>query len=127
MQSEVVCQFCGKTYMVRPSIKKNTKFCSKACHYSSKRLDVVIGYRQVQGVPEHRKIASNFIGWEMLINNVVHHINRNKSDNTPENIVVMSESQHQSLHKWQIKNGITLSGQEIVDKFIGSIWIGDLI
>jgi hypothetical protein len=49
-------------------------------------------------VKEHIIVAEQKIGRELRDNEVVHHINRNKKDNRPENLAVMTRSQHSKLH-----------------------------
>ena len=47
---------------------------------------------------EHRIVAEKKIGRLLETNEVVHHLNYRKDDNRPENLKVMSKSDHISLH-----------------------------
>lgn len=47
---------------------------------------------------EHRMIIENYLGRKLNCNEVVHHINGDKSDNRIENLKVMSLSEHTKLH-----------------------------
>lgn len=47
---------------------------------------------------EHRMIIENYLGRKLNRNEVVHHINGDKSDNRIENLKVMSLSEHTKLH-----------------------------
>ncbi len=49
-------------------------------------------------VLEHRVIIENRLGRLLNADEVVHHINGNKKDNRPENLEVMSASEHCRLH-----------------------------
>lgn len=48
---------------------------------------------------EHRKVAEQTIGRPLEKGEHVHHINTDRADNRPENLRVMSASEHSRLHK----------------------------
>lgn len=50
-------------------------------------------------VPEHRLVAEQALGRFLLETEVPHHLNGVKDDNRPENISVMSDFDHRSLHR----------------------------
>jgi len=53
---------------------------------------------------EHRAIMSDYLGRSLTINEVVHHINGIKSDNRIENLRLMTNSEHTTLHNTGTKN-----------------------
>ena len=46
----------------------------------------------------HRKIMEEKLGRPLKSTEIVHHINGDKLDNRPENLVVTTRSEHQSVH-----------------------------
>lgn len=49
-------------------------------------------------IGEHRLVAEATRGWPLDAGEVVHHINGVKADNRPENLVVMTSTQHGHEH-----------------------------
>lgn len=75
---------------------------------SQARLDTGEGksYRKVNGRHKHRTVAEQILGRPLLEGEVVHHINRNKRDNRPENLMIFeSQEEHARWHKAHDEEG----------------------
>lgn len=61
------------------------------------------GYKRViinrQIMYEHRAVIEKHIGRPLLKREVVHHVNGNKLDNSLENLQIITQAQHVSIHK----------------------------
>ena len=56
-------------------------------------------YPKVYGVHEHRLVAEEKLGRKLRMGEVVHHIDRNKRNNAPENLEVFkSQADHVKWH-----------------------------
>ena len=63
-------------------------------------------YLKVFGEFEHRRVARVKIGRELKPDEVVHHIDGNKRNNNPNNLQVMTRSEHMRHHmiqRWAVK------------------------
>lgn len=69
---------------------------------SAKRTDTGAGktYRKHAGRHEHRAVAEQILGRPLRKGEVVHHINHDKRDNRPENLMIFSsQAEHARWHK----------------------------
>ena len=54
-------------------------------------------------VLEHRLVMEEFLGRPLADDEIVHHVNHDTLDNRPENLEVMTQSEHASLHNAQAR------------------------
>lgn len=109
------CPRCG-SHVIRPTGEGNRLIaCSQSCSQlgirrgSYKESIIISGYEYIYK-PEHpNAMKSGYIGKHRLVlekklgrflksDEVAHHVNENKLDNRPENIELMSFSEHSRLH-----------------------------
>lgn len=119
----LTCQTCGKTFRVSPSVS-HRKYCSQKCYPRPGSHYDRTGYknpnwrggqiveetgRVLVYAPDHpnangcyvyryRIVAAEKLGRPLSDDEIVHHIDGNVSNDVPENLEVMTQSEHFSTH-----------------------------
>lgn len=117
------CLQCGNEFVISPK-HKDKKFCNVecACAYRREQKRVATigtnGYKYVwfadgSGEKEHRYLMEQHLGRKLKKDEVVHHIDGNRTNNDLGNLVVMSRGEHSALHrKMELSAGKKLFGGE---------------
>lgn len=106
---EYICEFCGKAFSrpERQARKTDGSFCSRKCHQEWSREHATGwvtpgGYRMIcvygREIHEHRYLMEQEIGRPLADDEVVHHINGNKLDNSLDNLKIMTRGDHLQYH-----------------------------
>lgn len=103
------CERCGVEFRTRLDQLANGlgKFCGRKCANQLKKWrggrHIERGYVKIYTGNEryefeHRLVVEKHIGRKLRKDEVVHHINRIKTDNRIENLQIVSPSEHRAIH-----------------------------
>jgi len=88
------CDVCGESFK---SWRKSQVTCP-SCHKKSLDTGYINQYTKVGSKNEHRLIAENLLKRKLTYNEVVHHVDEDVTNNSLENLWVMSRHMHGKLH-----------------------------
>ena len=114
-KAKTVCDYCGNAIFVEQRYMKRYRkhFCNRLCKNAYDKENrrgidapnfkdgsTFYEQRKIDGkkVNLHRYLAEQRLGRKLSPDEVVHHVNGNKKDNRPENLMVMSKTEHYRLH-----------------------------
>lgn len=133
----LTCARCGVSFLRFQSRAKRyaRSFCSTSCSLADQKANRVgcvsksTGYRQLsvecRTVLEHRLVMERHLGRPLRAEEVVHHINGNRSDNRVENLRVIENSsthmREHGLERWDTDEAVRLRNAGLTYKDIGKL------
>lgn len=112
LQKMVVCECCGKIMFVRATSKRrmcvdcvikhlhSTELVQKQAKSHSKCAK---SYHKKGNSYIHREVAEEMLGRPLKSDEVVHHKDGNRQNNDPNNLMIMTQSEHMKLHNKERK------------------------
>ena len=102
--NEKVCGRCGVTFKRKTrdggASWRRRAYCGIRCSQVGRPLARSTRYRRIgRKLPAHRVTMEATLGRSLMPGEVVHHIDGNKLNNDPANLVVMSAHDHARLHQ----------------------------
>lgn len=109
------CLFCGNEFVLGKH--KDKKFCDLKCSAAYKRAADrkptlgADGYKYVwfsdgSGMKEHRYIMERHLGRKLTTDEIVHHVDGNRANNSISNLVVLGRGEHSAIHrKMELESG----------------------
>lgn len=101
----VVCETCGKEFKREKWAIRGHVYCSSSCFGKSILTDGYIndsGYKiiRVNGrrMREHRYFMERKIGRPLLENEMIHHIDHDKTNNDLSNLMIVTRQEHGKIH-----------------------------
>ena len=94
------CDNCGKNFQRFKSRAKRYKknFCSRKCHLEFTQKDIKNQPAFKNGISSYRKIIKQELNRPLKSSELVHHKNKDRTDNRIENLQITTRSEHPKLH-----------------------------
>lgn len=116
-----ICAYklCRKSFIGRDKDGVKARYCSRACHFKNepnpvqariagKKGGLVIikktrgtgtkGYIKENGRHQHRRVMEAHLGRKLTSDEVVHHIDENKHNNSLSNLQLVTRAEHARIH-----------------------------
>lgn len=100
------CKFCNQQFEIINNQKGKRIYCSTECYNNDSIGNPYLSgpyYRCSDGNNQqlnyHRYLIQQHLGRKLLSNEHIHHIDGNKLNNTIDNLMIVSPSDHRKLHK----------------------------
>ena len=114
------CKKCGENFLASHSMGR---YCSRKCFMTGNTFTLGISYKRKNRpdriiqhgyywiiseghpnaikdrIPEHRAVMEKHIGRILKSTECIHHIDGNRLNNSLNNLVIVSRSEHNTLHK----------------------------
>ena len=100
----LVCALCNNRFYRSLSEQdvgeKKNNFCSKNCYFSFRKIHMKdYTYPKIGSVHIHRIVAEAKLGRKLKKDEIVHHEDGDKQNNSPDNITVLkNQSEHAKIH-----------------------------
>lgn len=122
---EYECNKCGRMFLRKTAMMSHSKTCGfRFVHPDSGYVMITTdeGAREL----EHVYIAERMIGRKLLPTEIVHHIDENRQNNSEENLLVMSRSQHTRHHAEKLIPSMVRDIRELLAMGNTAVYVADL-
>lgn len=109
------CPICNEDFLSRHEVHTCSKSCGKKLtwkkfHKTAQERTHKTGFVYIYKpdnpmadrrgwIAKHRYVMSEILNRPLARYEFIHHINRNRSDNTPENLLLLTRGSHNIIHK----------------------------
>jgi len=112
-----VCEHCHKNFETGGRAgRSKQRFCSRRCSAILKNKHGILGRKFNNGytyiadskhphanrgyVAEHRLVAEKMLGRTLTPRDQIHHLDGNKANNDPRNLLILDRASHRQLHEY---------------------------